>query len=84
MKLTVRATAESGVKELVKAKDHQKSARKKMCCLVICFAIFMMIALSYVSFLVPGLRRRLYEGEGGEGGSWNEQGAERMELAGRR
>lgn len=50
---------ESGVKELVKAKDLQKSARKKMCCIVICVGILMMIALSYASMLVPGMRRRL-------------------------
>jgi len=32
--LTLYALAGSGVKELVKAKEIQKSARKKMCCIV--------------------------------------------------
>mmetsp|Transcript_79543 Transcript_79543/g.116604 ORF Transcript_79543/g.116604 Transcript_79543/m.116604 type:complete len:345 (-) Transcript_79543:132-1166(-) len=50
----------SGVKELVKAKEIQKSARKKMCCIVVCCAILMMILMSYVSIMIPGLRRRMY------------------------
>mmetsp|Transcript_1523 Transcript_1523/g.3153 ORF Transcript_1523/g.3153 Transcript_1523/m.3153 type:complete len:331 (+) Transcript_1523:209-1201(+) len=43
-----------GVEQLGKAKDLQKSVRKKMCCIVVCFIVILMIALSFVTnFLIP-------------------------------
>jgi t-SNARE complex subunit (syntaxin) len=49
---------ESGVKELVKAKNYQNEARKKMMCIIVCFVICLLMAISYVSFMIPGMRRR--------------------------
>ncbi|KAJ1477134.1 t-SNARE [Baffinella frigidus] len=45
---------QQGVVQLVEAKRLQKSARKKMCCLAACFAVCLLIALSFVTnFLIP-------------------------------
>ncbi|EKX52376.1 hypothetical protein GUITHDRAFT_150769 [Guillardia theta CCMP2712] len=45
---------ESGVEQLIQAKKLQKKARKKMCCLVVCFTVGLLIMLSFVTnFLIP-------------------------------
>jgi syntaxin 1B/2/3 len=45
---------EQGVVQLQEAKRLQKKARKKMCCLAACFAVMLLIVLSFVTnFLIP-------------------------------
>ena len=35
----------------------------QMCCIVVCLSILFLILMSYVSFMIPGMRRALYDAD---------------------